>query len=163
MQKQGNQLDMLLLKAESYSHFILENQKRTQALMQSQFNKSYDNIKTETPSSNEKSASSKKKKRSFSEEKNEIHEKDSKTIATIPTFQQPPNLVGGTLMPYQLEGLQWLLSLWENGLNGILADEMGLGKTIQIIALIAHLRHNNTAGPYLIAGIIIDIYFQLFI
>ena len=31
-------------------------------------------------------------------------------------------------MPHQLEGLQWLLSLWENGLNGILADEMGLGK-----------------------------------
>lgn len=31
-------------------------------------------------------------------------------------------------------------------------DEMGLGKTIQIIALIAHLRHHNTAGPYLIAG-----------
>lgn len=55
-------------------------------------------------------------------------------------------------MPHQLEGLQWLLSLWENGLNGILADEMGLGKTIQIIALIAHLREHNTAGPYLIAG-----------
>jgi SNF2 family DNA or RNA helicase len=49
-------------------------------------------------------------------------------------------------MPYQIEGLQWLLSLWENGLNGILADEMGLGKTIQIISLIAHLRLNNTAG-----------------
>jgi ATP-dependent DNA helicase len=28
----------------------------------------------------------------------------------------------------------------------------GLGKTIQIIALIAHLRHHNTTGPYLIAG-----------
>eukprot|EP01033_Poteriospumella_lacustris_P015754 gene15754-11279_t len=58
-------------------------------------------------------------------------------------------------MPHQLEGLQWLLSLWENGLNGILADEMGLGKyrkTIQIISLIAHLREHNTAGPYLIAG-----------
>ena len=33
-------------------------------------------------------------------------------------------------MPYQLEGLQWLLSLWENGLSGILADEMGLGEQI---------------------------------
>ena len=28
----------------------------------------------------------------------------------------------------------------------------GLGKTIQIISLIAHLRHHNTTGPYLIAG-----------
>ena len=27
---------------------------------------------------------------------------------------------------YQLEGLQWLVSLYNNRLNGILADEMGL-------------------------------------
>ena len=45
---------------------------------------------------------------------------------------QPDNLVGGTLKPYQLEGLRWLVTLYENGLSGILADEMGLGKTIQV-------------------------------
>jgi len=28
--------------------------------------------------------------------------------------------------------VQWLISLYENGLNGILADEMGLGKTLQV-------------------------------
>lgn len=44
---------------------------------------------------------------------------------------QPANLVGGTLKPYQVEGLRWLVTLYENGLSGILADEMGLGKTIQ--------------------------------
>ncbi len=27
-------------------------------------------------------------------------------------------------------GLNWLISLYETGLNGILADDMGLGKTI---------------------------------
>ena len=32
---------------------------------------------------------------------------------------------------YQLEGYEWLVKLYENGINGILADEMGLGKTIQ--------------------------------
>lgn len=47
---------------------------------------------------------------------------------------QPSNLVGGTLKPYQLEGLRWLVTLYENGLSGILADEMGLGKTIQASA-----------------------------
>jgi len=31
---------------------------------------------------------------------------------------------------YQLEGLQWMTSLYENGLNGILADKIGL---IQVI------------------------------
>ena len=42
--------------------------------------------------------------------------------------EQPKMLKGGTLRTYQLEGLQWLVSLYNNRLNGILADEMGLGK-----------------------------------
>ena len=33
---------------------------------------------------------------------------------------------------YQVEGLNWMISLYENGLGGILADEMGLGKTLQV-------------------------------
>jgi len=32
------------------------------------------------------------------------------------------------LRRYQVEGVEWLISLYDNGLNGILADEMGLGK-----------------------------------
>lgn len=31
-----------------------------------------------------------------------------------------------------LQGLRWMVSLYDNKLNGILADEMGLGKTIQV-------------------------------
>eukprot|EP01035_Chromulina_nebulosa_P018288 gene18288-23968_t len=64
---------------------------------------------------------------------------------------QPSMLKGGDLKEYQLSGLQWLVSLYNNNLNGILADEMGLGKTIQSIALLAYLmeiKHNN--GPFLI-------------
>lgn len=60
-------------------------------------------------------------------------------------------LVGGTLKEYQLHGIQWMLSLYNNRLNGILADEMGLGKTIQTIGLIAHLmERKDNPGPYLI-------------
>ncbi|KAM0895530.1 hypothetical protein ACQ4PT_023792 [Festuca glaucescens] len=33
---------------------------------------------------------------------------------------------------YQMNGLRWLVSLYNNNLNGILADEMGLGKTVQV-------------------------------
>lgn len=47
--------------------------------------------------------------------------------------QQPDCLVGGQLKEYQMHGLQWLVSLYNNNLNGILADEMGLGKTIQVL------------------------------
>ena len=40
--------------------------------------------------------------------------------------RQPSILVGGDLKEYQLMGLQWMISLYNNKLNGILADEMGL-------------------------------------
>lgn len=41
--------------------------------------------------------------------------------------KQPDILVGGKLKDYQIKGLQWMVSLYNNNLNGILADEMGLG------------------------------------
>lgn len=54
-------------------------------------------------------------------------------------------------LPWQIKGLEWLVSLYNNNLNGILADEMGLGKTIQTIALITYLmEHKRLNGPYLI-------------
>eukprot|EP00882_Tetradesmus_deserticola_P006354 GHRQ01006683.1.p1 GENE.GHRQ01006683.1~~GHRQ01006683.1.p1 ORF type:complete len:231 (+),score=98.42 GHRQ01006683.1:287-979(+) len=37
---------------------------------------------------------------------------------------QPSILTGGTLREYQLQGLNWLIHLYDNGINGILADEM---------------------------------------
>ena len=65
--------------------------------------------------------------------------------------RQPSMLVGGDLKEYQLAGLQWMVSLYNNQLNGILADEMGLGKTIQTIALISYLIEvKRNMGPYLI-------------
>lgn len=67
------------------------------------------------------------------------------------TVCQPNILVGGTLKAYQLKGLQWMVSLYNNNLNGILADEMGLGKTIQTISLITYLiEKKRQNGPYLI-------------
>ncbi|KAJ7885716.1 SNF2 family N-terminal domain-containing protein [Mycena olivaceomarginata] len=65
--------------------------------------------------------------------------------------RQPSLLVGGTLNEYQLKGLQWMVSLYNNRLNGILADEMGLGKTIQTISLITFLIESKKLnGPYLV-------------
>ncbi|KAF1346543.1 chromatin remodeling complex SWI/SNF component SWI2 [Delphinella strobiligena] len=65
--------------------------------------------------------------------------------------QQANMLVGGTLKDYQIKGLQWMISLYNNNLNGILADEMGLGKTIQTISLITYLiEKKRQPGPYLV-------------
>jgi chromodomain-helicase-DNA-binding protein 4 len=57
--------------------------------------------------------------------------------------KQPSALTGGEMMPYQLEGLNWLLYNFHQKKNVILADEMGLGKTIQIISLFACLVKGN--------------------
>lgn len=66
--------------------------------------------------------------------------------------RQPKLLSGGTMRQYQVDGMVWISSLWENGLNGILADEMGLGKTCQTIAFFAHLYGMGVTGPFLVVA-----------
>ncbi|KAG2546267.1 hypothetical protein PVAP13_9KG027157 [Panicum virgatum] len=61
-----------------------------------------------------------------------------------------PLMTGGKLKSYQIKGVKWLISLWQNGLNGILADQMGLGKTIQTIGFLAHLKGKGMHGPYMV-------------
>ena len=59
---------------------------------------------------------------------------------------------GGEMRDYQVQGLNWLISLYENGINGILADEMGFGKTLQTISFLGYLRFlRGVKGPHLIA------------
>ncbi|EFX02516.1 chromatin remodeling complex subunit [Grosmannia clavigera kw1407] len=50
---------------------------------------------------------------------------------------QPAGLTNGSLMPYQMEGLNWLLLNFYKSKSVVLADEMGLGKTVQVVALLA--------------------------
>jgi len=73
-------------------------------------------------------------------------------VSSITPGIQPKLLSGGVLRNYQQQGVEWMISLYENGLNGILADEMGLGKTIQVIALFAHLWTMGVNGPFLVVA-----------
>eukprot|EP00658_Telonema_sp_P-2_P041522 TRINITY_DN2970_c0_g2_i1.p1 TRINITY_DN2970_c0_g2~~TRINITY_DN2970_c0_g2_i1.p1 ORF type:complete len:1069 (-),score=323.63 TRINITY_DN2970_c0_g2_i1:280-3486(-) len=79
--------------------------------------------------------------------------KYSKMTHTVQeSVTQQPNMMNhaGKMREYQLVGLQWMASLYNNGLNGILADEMGLGKTIQTISLLAWVYEmKNNRGPFL--------------
>lgn len=43
-----------------------------------------------------------------------------------------PRMLMATLKEYQLKGLNWLGTLYDQGINGILADEMGLGKVREL-------------------------------
>ena len=53
---------------------------------------------------------------------------------------QPKCLIGGRLSFYQLEGLNWLISLFDRGSGGVLADDVGLDKRVQVISLLGYLR-----------------------
>lgn len=71
--------------------------------------------------------SSKKSKKSNGEALQKAQVKDAKLRkdAKKIIFTQPPNLSKDcTLKDYQLEGVRWLASLFENGVSGILADEV---------------------------------------
>jgi SNF2 family DNA or RNA helicase len=59
------------------------------------------------------------------EERDEVDEHEATYLTS-----QPATLGDGKgkMRPYQVEGLNWMIRLQENGVNGILADEMGLGK-----------------------------------
>jgi len=75
-------------------------------------------------SSNE--PSKKKRKGDAGEKLKTALVKDAQVRAgSKPIFVQPENLSDGCfLMDYQLEGVRWLASLFENGVSGILADEV---------------------------------------
>lgn len=66
---------------------------------------------------------------------------DAQTTRKFIRFEQSPSFIKGTMRDYQLRGLNWMISLYENNINGILADEMGLGKTLQTISMIGYLMH----------------------
>lgn len=61
---------------------------------------------------------------------------------------EPPRELLRPLLPYQREGLGWLVRQERSELKGgILADEMGMGKTIQMISLFLA---NKVQGPTLV-------------
>lgn len=47
------------------------------------------------------------------------------------------------LKEYQLKGLNWLATLYEQGINGILADEMGLGKVSLFPTNVDNTHHSS--------------------
>lgn len=68
----------------------------------------------------------KRVRKSEKEEDEEMLEKadQEQEDDTIEFTETPAYIKTGQMRDYQLQGLNWLISLYENGLNGILADEM---------------------------------------
>lgn len=136
-------MDFLLSKASEYSNFIAKDLDELQAAMadtaQRTLNKAADkNGKDKNgkkrKSSGGKASASKRSKTTEGTQKLETEQKKDAAVRgekTKAIFLQPKNLAKGCLLKdYQLEGVRWLASLYENGVSGILADEMGLGAFI---------------------------------
>ncbi|KAI9900202.1 hypothetical protein N3K66_004464 [Trichothecium roseum] len=96
-------------------------------------------------------ATSERHRRTEAEEDAELLKDEKHGGSAETVFRESPGFVEGTLRDYQIAGLNWLISLHENGISGILADEMGLGKTLQTISFLGYLRHIiGITGPHLV-------------
>lgn len=126
-------LDNLIKKSQIYSQIIADQIMANTKLKQS---------KAGNPDTDEGSGNKRRKKDVL-----QMLSKPKKSDT-----KQPKLVTGGKLKEYQLDGLEWLITLYENGLNGILADEMGLGKTLQCISFISFLIEHGITGPYLIVA-----------
>lgn len=125
-----DRLNTLILKSQIYANIIADN------ILDNTSKKKRIRDDSSQPSKAQKTASGKR---------------DIMAMLTNPKSTYQPSLItGGTMKDYQLDGLEWLLTLYENGLNGILADEMGLGKTLQCIAFLSYLISNGVTGPFLV-------------
>ena len=107
----------------------------------------------------------------FSVDSDELNFQNPTSLSGQLTIKQPRMLMA-QLKEYQLKGLNWLATLYEQGINGILADEMGLGKvrvigiygpgsltfdyllqTVQSISLLAYLAETHDIwGPFLVVA-----------
>ena len=102
-------------------------------------------------------AEAQKKAREFNKEDDNLDE-DGEMNFQNPTGMgdveiAQPKLLNCQLKEYQLKGLNWLVNLYEQGINGILADEMGLGKTVQSISVMAYLAEKyDIWGPFLVVA-----------
>ncbi|XP_059621153.1 chromatin-remodeling complex ATPase chain Iswi-like [Phlebotomus argentipes] len=85
------------------------------------------------------------------EEDEELLAEETKNQSIFRFESSPHYIKHGEMRDYQIRGLNWMISLYENGINGILADEMGLGKTLQTISLLGYLKHfKNNPGPHIV-------------
>ncbi|CAJ0575408.1 unnamed protein product, partial [Mesorhabditis spiculigera] len=85
------------------------------------------------------------------EEDEELLAEANKDAGLILFDKTPHYIKNGEMRDYQVRGLNWLIQLQHNGINGILADEMGLGKTLQTISLLGYMKHfKNSHGPHLV-------------
>jgi len=136
--------EFLLKQTELFSHFVGTNAaKSTSPLkMKKQVSKSGKSGKV----------GDHRHRMTEQEEDEELLSDLNQAKKNVVVFDESPHFIkSGKMRDYQVRGLNWMIGLYENGINGILADEMGLGKTLQTIALLGYMKHfRNINGPHMV-------------
>jgi len=169
-QQRFDRLKKLLSKSKFYTDFLLQKMQGHEAAMELKIAAKEKRAKKRAEKEKEEAAPAGKKakgrpgKRKEEDLEDDEEERKAKRARVekgegdrkfegkaIPD-NQPLLLTGGIMRNYQLEGYEWMSTLWENGINGILADEMGLGKTIQTVALFCHMYEMGVPGPFMVVA-----------
>ncbi|XP_074651868.1 SWI/SNF-related matrix-associated actin-dependent regulator of chromatin subfamily A member 5-like [Tubulanus polymorphus] len=150
----SKRFDFLLQQTELFAHFM-----STGANLNKKTPTSPLKMKTKVkgpPKMNDKakllSAGDHRHRRTEQEEDEELLSESKKAAQIQIRFEESPSYIkSGKMRDYQVRGLNWMISLYEHGINGILADEMGLGKTLQTISLLGYMKHyRNVPSPHLV-------------
>lgn len=154
----SKRFDYLLKQTEIYSHFMTNTGPKSPLKVKPGRPKKSKEVKEETADNPDpddpgdpSDPADHRHRKTEQEEDEELLAEENKSAALFRFEASPPYIKSGEMRDYQIRGLNWMISLYENGINGILADEMGLGKTLQTISLIGYLKHfKNNAGPHIV-------------
>ncbi|XP_052795307.1 SWI/SNF-related matrix-associated actin-dependent regulator of chromatin subfamily A member 5-like [Mya arenaria] len=162
----GNRFEYLLKQTEIFSHFMLTgmtgNQKTPTSPLKMKGRPSKGKLaeKAKLVEAGEKTKPKPdttegvdhRHRRTETEEDEELITQAKKSQAMVTRFEESPSYIkNGEMRDYQVRGLNWMINLYEHGINGILADEMGLGKTLQTISLLGYMKHyRHIPSPHLV-------------
>ncbi|XP_046560346.1 SWI/SNF-related matrix-associated actin-dependent regulator of chromatin subfamily A member 5-like isoform X1 [Haliotis rubra] len=151
----SNRFDFLLQQTELFAHFMSTGTKTGAVAPTSPLKMKPGRPKVKKLDEKAKlvaAGDSHRHRRTEQEEDEELLSESRKTTAVLTRFESSPSYIKtGEMRDYQVRGLNWMISLYENGINGILADEMGLGKTLQTISLLGYMKHyRSIASPHLV-------------
>lgn len=145
VQETAKRFKYLLGLTSLFSHFI-----NTKAEKDPRFREVLNVIETDSKTPSKGKSTNHRRRKTEKEEDAELLQEQVES-PTFVEFTESPGYIHGELRPYQIAGLNWLVSLHENNISGILADEMGLGKTLQTISFLGYLRYiKKVNGPHLV-------------
>ncbi|XKL63332.1 hypothetical protein PGB90_005696 [Kerria lacca] len=145
----GKRFEYLLKQTEIFSHFMT-NQSKTSSSGSPPKQKGRPR-KEPLPGSTGDPGDHRHRKTEQEEDEELLAETNTNQKVVLQFDTSPFYIKNGEMRDYQVRGLNWMISLYENGINGILADEMGLGKTLQTISLLGYLKHyRNINGPHMV-------------